>query len=136
MKYLLIGLFFSPLWLFGQESQIRTVISDQIDCWNKGNLECYMEGYWKSDQLMFIGKSGVTYGWEATLTKYQKSYPNQAAMGALSLNVLEIYPLSDDYWHVVGRWALDRDAGDLQGHFSLIFRKINGNWLIVVDHSS
>jgi hypothetical protein len=85
---------------------------------------------------MFIGKSGITYGWENTLLNYKKSYPDTAAMGKLDITLLEVKRLSVLYFHVVGKWHLARTKGDLSGHFTLLFKRIKNKWVIVADHSS
>lgn len=95
-----------------------------------------MELYWHSDSLLFIGKNGPTYGWENTLSNYRKSYPNPEAMGKLTFILLHEEKLSKDALFVVGKWHLSRSIGNVQGHFSLIFKKIDGKWKIVADHSS
>ena len=118
------------------ESLVRNVLATQSAAWNKGDLEGYMQGYWKSDSLKFIGKSGITYGWQPTLDNYRKGYPDTAAMGKLSFDLLEVKRLSVMYFFVIGKWHLLRTAGNLQGHFTLLFKKINKNWVIVADHSS
>lgn len=120
----------------GGEQQIRTLMQEQTTAWNQGNIIGFMQTYWRSDSLMFIGKSGLTYGWQATLDNYKKAYPDTAAMGKLNFNLLEFKPLSPILYFVVGKWHLQRTAGDLQGHFSLLIRKIKGEWKIVADHSS
>jgi len=118
------------------ERQIRTLMQQQTTAWNEGDINGFMQTYWRSDSLMFIGKSGLTYGWQATLDNYKKSYPDTAAMGKLNFNLLEFKQLSPILYFVVGKWHLQRTAGDLQGHFSLLIRKIKGEWKIVADHSS
>lgn len=118
------------------EQAIRMVLSQQVDCWNEGDLDCFMEGYWKSDQLVFIGSKGVTYGWQKTLDNYKKSYPNKDAMGELSFELLIVEPLSEDFWTVIGKWSLERKEDNPNGHFSLIFRRLGDEWVIVSDHSS
>ncbi len=101
-----------------------------------GNIENFMKGYWQNDSLMFIGKSGVTYGWRKTLDNYKKHYPDTIAMGKLNFKLLEFKTLSPVYYFVVGKWHLQRSIGDLEGHFTLLFKKINGEWFIAADHSS
>ncbi|TGE04578.1 YybH family protein [Hymenobacter fodinae] len=116
---------------------IAQVLATQTAAWNRGDVPGFMEGYWKNDSLVFIGKSGLTYGWQSTLDNYRRSYPTAAAMGQLDFSNLKIHPLSPDAAHVIGRWHLARPtAGDLQGHFLLVFRRINGQWVVVADHSS
>ncbi len=111
-------------------------MDQQTRCWNAGDLKCFMEGYWRSDSLMFIGKTGITYGYDSTLVNYRKRYPDRAAMGTLHFDVLSLEALSENVCFMVGRWSLQRSIGDVSGHFTLLFRRIDGQWRIVKDHSS
>ncbi|WP_139922070.1 DUF4440 domain-containing protein [Hymenobacter sp. DG01] len=116
---------------------IAQLLQTQTAAWNRGDIAGFMQGYWQNDSLVFIGKSGLTYGWQPTLTNYQRSYPNAAAMGQLDFSNLRIQPLSPNAAHVIGRWHLARPTqGDLQGHFLLVCRRIAGKWVVVADHSS
>ena len=118
------------------EKQVRDILNQQIVSWNKGDLDDFMKGYWQSDSLMFIGKSGVTYGYQQTLANYKKNYPDTASMGKLNFELLEVKKLPGMYYFVVGKWHLTRSIGNLKGAFTLIVRKINDKWVIVSDHSS
>ncbi len=118
------------------EQNIRSLIDEQRQAWNRGDIEGFMGTYWQSDSLMFIGKSGVTYGWQNTLNNYKKGYPDTAAMGKLKFDLLEIKRLSEMYFFVVGKWHLTRSIGDIGGHFTLLFKKVKNKWVIVADHSS
>jgi ketosteroid isomerase-like protein len=120
----------------GDELTIRKVLDNQIKAWNKGDIEGFMQGYWKNDSLMFIGKKGINWGWQTTLENYKKNYPDTTAMGKLSFDIILVKKLSPDYYYIVGKWMLSRSIGDLSGHYNLLFKKINGTWLIVADHSS
>lgn len=120
----------------GEEAQIRDLLTAQTKSWNRGDLEGFMQTYWKNDSLMFIGKNGVKWGWQETLENYKKGYPDTAAMGKLSFDILVVKKLSPEYYHVVGKWMLRRTIGDLSGHYNLLLRKIRGQWVIVADHSS
>lgn len=131
-------LFFSTTLLAqsADEAAIRNLLARQSADWNKGDIDAFMNGYWESDSLMFIGKSGVTYGWQNTLNNYKKGYPDTAAMGKLQFTIIKVKRLSVMYFEVVGKWHLTRTAGDLSGHFTLLFQKIKGRWVIIMDHSS
>lgn len=118
------------------EQAIRKILHDQTVYWNKGDVEEFMKGYWNNDSLMFIGKSGVTYGYQNTLNNYKKNYNGPDQMGELSFNLLHFKRLSPEYYYVVGKWHLKRKAGDVGGHYDLLFRKIKGKWVIISDHSS
>ncbi len=128
--------FFANAQLDVDEKSIRETLAQQVDCWNEGDLECFMEGYWKSDQLVFVGSSGITYGWQKTLDNYKKNYPDKAAMGELSFDLIIVEPLSEDFWTIIGKWSLKRKNDNPNGHFSLIFRRLDDQWVIVSDHSS
>ena len=118
------------------EQKILRILNDQTKFWNEGKMEKFMQGYWKSDSLMFIGKSGVTYGYDNTLRNYKSGYSDTMQMGKLSFDILKVQRLSPEYFFVVGKWFLKRTVGDLGGHYTLLFRKINNEWVIISDHSS
>jgi ketosteroid isomerase-like protein len=115
---------------------IQRVMDEQQDAWNRGDIEGFMEGYWPSDSLRFIGKSGITYGWQSTLENYKKSYPGSEAMGKLQFTNLTMEMTGDSSAYVIGKWQLSRTADTLSGHYSLLWKNHNGQWLIVADHSS
>jgi Domain of unknown function (DUF4440) len=118
------------------EKAILKILEDQTKYWNQGNLEQFVRGYWHNDSLMFIGQSGVTYGYNNTLSNYKRNYSDTAKMGKLAFDIIKVQKLSDEYYFVVGKWFLKRSIGDLKGHYTLLFRKINEDWVIVADHSS
>jgi len=118
------------------ELAIRKVLDEQKTAWNKGDIPGFMAHYWQNDSLMFIGQSGVTYGWQETLDNYKKNYPDAATMGQLEFNILQVRRLSDTHYFVVGKWHLTRTVGDVGGHFTVLFRKMGNKWVIVADHSS
>lgn len=118
------------------QQQITALMSIQTTAWNKGDIDGFMATYWHSDSLLFIGKNGVTYGWQATLDRYKKTYPDAAAMGKLDFKLLEFKPLAPGTYLLIGKWHLERTIGNLEGHFSLILQKIKGQWKIIADHSS
>jgi len=133
-----------PVFLFSvisfsqksDEQAIRQILDRQISDWNKGNIEEFAKGYWENDSLMFIGKTGVTYGYANMIDNYKKGYSDTAQMGKLSFNILHVNRISSDAYFVVGKWFLKRSVGDIGGHYTLLFRKIKGKWVIVADHSS
>lgn len=137
MKYLLLFfLSISPLTLPAQSTTIRRIMAAQEVAWNRGDLAAFMDGYWQSDSLRFIGSRGLTYGWQTTLDNYRKSYPDRETMGTLKFTILSVEKLSRRSAYVIGKWQLTRSKGDLSGHYTLLWKKINGKWVIVADHSS
>ena len=140
-KLLLLILTFYSLLSYAQSNddkqQILNILDRQTKAWNEGNVVDFMNGYWESDSLMYIGKSGVTYGYKPTLESYKKNYPNKATMGMLKFDIIKVDFISKDACFVVGKWYLTRpEKGDVGGHYTLLWRRINGNWVIVADHSS
>jgi uncharacterized protein (TIGR02246 family) len=137
-KLSVIVLLFTAMLCNGQndETEIGSLLTRQTQAWNAGNIDGFMQTYWQSDSLMFVGKEGVTWGWKNTLEHYKKSYPGKAAMGELTFDIIKLKRLSDQYYFVVGKWMLKRTAGNLSGHYNLLIQKINGEWKIIADHSS
>ncbi len=118
------------------EAAILKMLQAQEREWNNGNLDAFMKGYWQNDSLLFIGKNGPKYGYNVTLENYKKGYPDTARMGKFTSTILSMKKLSKEYYFVVGKWYLKRSVGDVSGHYTLLIRKINGEWVIVADHSS
>lgn len=127
---------FSDFPVADDEVIIKDKLINQAKCWNNGNVDCFMEDYWHDDSLMYIGKNGVTYGWQNTLDNYKQKYPTKKEMGHLTFTVITLNKLSDNHYFMVGQWFLKREIGDIGGHFSLIWKKIDNTWVIVSDHSS
>ncbi|MCC6549515.1 MAG: DUF4440 domain-containing protein [Ignavibacteriaceae bacterium] len=115
---------------------ITAALYKSADDWNRGDLEAYMNAYHKSDSLLFVGSKGLTYGWEQTLKNYKKSYPDTDAMGKLEFTIHKLELLSTDSAFLLGGWKLTRKKGDLSGAFTLLWKRIEGKWVIVIDHSS
>ncbi|MEQ1553601.1 MAG: DUF4440 domain-containing protein [Ferruginibacter sp.] len=115
---------------------IKNAMTEQLNAWNAGDIDRYMETYWHSDSLIFIGSKGPTYGWEKTKANYKKSYPDTATMGKLDFEIISTKLLSVMYYSVVGKWHLTRSVGNIGGSFTLIFKKIKKKWVIIQDHSS
>ena len=127
----------SSLRVPGMPEAVAATMQRQQDAWNHADLVGFMEGYLPSDSLMFIGKSGVTYGHEATLKRYMKGYPDASAMGTLTFQNLQWISLGDHAGWLMGKWSLKKEAQeDAAGMYTLLWRKLDGTWLIVADHSS
>jgi ketosteroid isomerase-like protein len=136
-----------------QETEIRRILAAQTGAWNRADITGFMDGYWQSDSLTFIGKSGLNKGWQRTLDNYKKSYPTPELMGKLDFTILKVAFLDSKTAYVIGKWHLARTLttlqpenltadkkipqnNDLQGHFTLVWKKIKGKWVIISDHSS
>lgn len=115
---------------------VKSILLRQADDWNRGDVDAFMVGYWPSDKLQFIGGNGVTYGWQNTLDRYKRVYPDVATMGQLKFDILEVQQLSKKVIMLTGKYTLTRENDTPTGHFLLIWKKIKGEWLIVADHSS
>lgn len=119
-----------------EESVILSVIQRQIEGWNNGKIETFMQGYAQSDSLRFASGGTVTYGWKTMLDRYKKSYSSREKMGVLRFTDMSIEMVSADAAIIFGRWILKRKEDEPQGLFTLLFRKTNGEWRIVHDHTS
>ncbi|MBL7473800.1 YybH family protein [Robertkochia sediminum] len=115
---------------------IHTVLQEQEEAWNRADIPAFMEGYWKSDQLVFVGSGGVVSGWEATRDRYLKNYPDAAAMGQLRFEIIRMQQVGPGVAQVLGKFILDRSDETLSGYFTLVWKKFDEGWRIVSDHTS
>lgn len=117
------------------KSDIEKIMNLQVEAWNNYDLEGFMQPYWQSDSMRFMGKRGLNYGWQTTLDNYKKGYPDPSAMGTLEFDILSIEKIENEHALVIGKWTIYRND-TISGHYSLIWKKIDGEWKIIVDHSS
>ena len=120
------------------EQGIKHVLVSQVEAWNKGNIEGFMQGYWNSPELTFISGSEITKGWQPTLERYKKNYQQGGnEMGHLEFQDLTIDLLSRRAAVVTGKWGLTMSTGKHpHGFFTLVFKRLPGGWKIVQDHTS
>jgi hypothetical protein len=117
------------------EKEILSVMQMQEEAWNTGNIEQFMQGYWQSDSLMFIGKNGIKYGWQTTFDNYKSSYPDKASMGKLQFEIIKL-EVNNNTAYMLGKWNLVREADNPKGYFTLYWKQIGGKWVITIDHTS
>jgi ketosteroid isomerase-like protein len=138
MKNILFLFLFAWGHSLSAQADIELIFSNmklQEAAWNNGDIEGFMQYYWKSDSLKFIGKNGVTNGWQKTFENYKRSYPDKQTMGTLKFTIIESTQLCSDAVYVIGKWELQRER-PVSGHFTLLWRKIGNKWVIVSDHTS
>jgi len=133
------ALLFACLYTSAQQKQIRQItntIEQQRLAWNRGDIEGFMDAYWNNDSLMFIGKSGITYGWKQTIANYKRNYPDTVTMGQLDFKLMQFEKITASCFLITGKWHLKRSIGDVGGYFTLLMRRLGKKWVIVKDHTS
>ncbi|MBZ5492947.1 MAG: nuclear transport factor 2 family protein [Acidobacteriia bacterium] len=121
------------------EEGIKHILLSQVEAWNHGKLEGFMQGYWHSPDLTFFSGATETRGWEPTLARYRQRYQAEGKeMGKLEFQKLDIDLLSRRSAVVTGEWHLTMSDGKQpHGLFTLIFKRIPPEgWRIVHDHTS
>ena len=116
-----------------EEDRIVSVVMNQQDAWNSGEIDQFMQGYWRSPELRFASGGSITYGWQETRDRYHQRYSNRDLMGQLTFDGLQVDVLGDDAAIVHGGWALERETDRPSGLFTLVFKEIDGDWKIVSD---
>jgi ketosteroid isomerase-like protein len=115
---------------------ILEVLNNQQVHWNAGDVDAFLDGYWRAPDLTFSGTSGIARGWDAVRARYQKNYADRGAMGQLDFSALEFRFLGADAVLVLGHWHLTRAKGDLGGVFTLVWQRFPEGWRIIHDHTS
>ena len=119
----------------GLTQTLTSILEDQVAAWNQGDIDTFMQAYWKSEQLTFSSGGKTQRGWETTRSGYKERYPDQATMGQLTFSDYEVQLLDANAALVLGRWQLERDD-PIGGNFSLVWKKIDEQWFIIHDHTS
>lgn len=139
---LLLLLIFPFAIVYGQQQKnketiaIIDILSKQEAAWNNGNLDSFMLYYWHSPALRFVSKNGVRKGWQAVYDSYKKNYSDKDEMGKLGFEIKSIDLIDKENAMVVGSWKVENKSGSPAGYFSLWFKKIGGEWFIIMDHTS
>ncbi len=131
---------FVPLLSTAQQDKdiiaVEALLMKQQKAWNNADIETFMEPYWKSPDLQFAGSNGVIYGWQNTLERYKRNYPDAEAMGKLTFEIIKARKINPKIILLNGKFTLDRKNDQPSGYFTLIWKKIKGQWLIIADHTS
>jgi len=116
-------------------NEIQLIMKQQQESWNSGSIEGFMKYYWKSNEFTFQSGDKRLNGWDELFKMYQTNYSGKN-MGTLDFTDIEVNVLTDDVAYVLGRWRVTRQDSFKQGLFTLIFKKFDNGWRIIVDHSS
>ncbi|WP_419211386.1 YybH family protein [Maribacter sp. X9] len=116
-------------------NEIMAILNQQQKDWSNNDLEAFMDGYWKSDSLLFYSGAHLNAGWETTLASYKKNYPDASYSGTLNFKIAKISPINEGAYFVMGEYHLTREVGNAKGTFMIIFKRINGEWKIIADSS-
>ena len=117
-------------------NEIQNLLHAQQEAWNRGDTDAFMNGYWRSEETVFVSGDEVTRGWQKVLDRYKTKYSDRAKMGTLTFSNLEITSLSNDSAVALGVWKLKRANDEPHGRFTLIFRRFPEGWKVVHDHTS
>ena len=116
--------------------KILNVLETQRQAWNNFDIDEFMQGYLKSDKLVFSGSNGPIYGWNFVKDRYLSNYSSNELMGYLDFEINDLFLITKKVALLLGKFNIKRDNENLSGYFTLVFKKIKGNWYIVSDHTS
>ena len=118
------------------KNEIILVLKQQEKFWNKGDIDGFMQGYVKSDYLVFNGSSGPFYGWDSVKDRYIKTYPSKEKMGTLNFKIHNISLITSSVAQLIGQFFLFYPKSQVSGYFTLVLIKSKGEWLILSDHTT
>lgn len=116
--------------------QIYSLLINMADRWNAHDIDGYLAPYWKSPDLLVVVEGEQLRGWADVLSTYHRGYPNLDEMGSAITDRIQIQLVSPDVAVALTWWKVIQKRGPVLGTSTVVFRKIDGNWVIVVLHSS
>ena len=122
------------------EAAERTAILDTIAtmqaAWNRGDYAGYMQGF-KNPDVIFVSGGRIKNGWQGALDDYIRNYgPTPDSRGTLTFYDMTVEFLSPDAAQLIGHYRLDRPERPMEGINTRLFRKIDGRWVIALNHVS
>lgn len=138
MRYMLGFLLAVTMMAASEEAAIKKILADQVEAWNRGDINEFVRAYENSPAITFVGKT-VSRGYDGVLTRYRTNYPDKVHMGTLYFEEIEVKLLGKDHALIIGKFVLDRTragGGPASGRYSLVARKAKDGWKIIHDHTS
>ena len=115
---------------------ILTVIADMETAWNKGDFKGYMAGF-KNPDVVFVSGGRFQSDWQGTLDHYVRDYgASPETRGSLHFYDMKVEILGPDSAQLIGRFHLERPQHALEGVNTRLFRKVDGHWVIALNHVS
>lgn len=124
-----------PSGLRDPEEIIVATLSAQVAAWNEGNLQAFMETYWKDADLKFVSGTAITKGWSPTMKRYRERYADPSGLGQLAMEKTDVEMVTDDVAIVTGRFNHVKNETSSSGVFTLVMKRVAGVWRIVHDHT-
>jgi|GEM_PF-327938 len=118
------------------QAGVQALLEQQRQAWNAGDLQAFVAGYWRSDQVVFASRDSVRLGATDLLARYRERYPDRAAMGTLAFDAPRLSSLGDGHVLAEGDWQLTRAGAPRAGRYLLVLRRIEGAWRIVLDYTT
>lgn len=120
----------------GEKKAILQVIANMEAAWNRGDFRGYMAGF-KNPDVIFVSKGRFQKDWQGTLDHYVRDYGGSPERrGRLHFWDIRIELLSPDAAQLISRYRLDRPKEPQDGINTRLMRKVDGRWVIALNHVS
>jgi uncharacterized protein (TIGR02246 family) len=119
-----------------EEQAIRQVIAEMESAWNRGDFRGYMEGF-RNPDVVFVSRGEFQRDWQGTLDHYIRDYGGTPERrGRLHFSDIRIEMLGPDAAQLISRYRLDRPENPQDGINTRLMRKVDGRWVIALNHVS
>lgn len=117
-------------------AEILKVVAEMQAAWNRGDFRGYMAGF-KNPDVVFVSGGRIKDGWQGALDDYVRNYgASDATRGTLTFYDMRIELLAPDVAQLIGHYRLDRPEKPMEGINTRLFRKMDGRWVIALNHVS
>jgi len=118
------------------KQEILALVQQMQDAWNRGDFHAYMQAF-KNPDVIFVSGGRFQSGWQGTLDHYVRDYgASPEARGRLRFFDIRIEMLAPDAAQLISRYQLLRPQHPQYGINTRLLRKLQGRWVIAVNHVS
>jgi uncharacterized protein (TIGR02246 family) len=118
------------------DTEIRALIARMEAAWNSGDFRGYMDGF-ANPGVVFVSGGRFQDGWQGTLDHYVRDYGGAPERrGTLHFDIVSTEMLAPDAAMLISNYRLDRPERAQVGINTRLMRKINGRWVIAMNHVS
>ncbi len=116
---------------------VEAMLGASADAWNRGDLGSFVSDYADDSTTTFMSRSQVQYGFDWIRNNYAPRFEPGVQRDSLRFESVAARALGSDHLLATARFVLlHADSVTASGPFTLVLKRVGGEWKIIHDHTS